>query len=120
MIRWIGLSLVAAASAAGAQQQTQTNCRTDQWGNTNCTTTQSPGINWDILKKPPPTYTPPPMDWGSAIASEQEAKRRKKAESQVAEVSRLLLAGDCAGAERYALTVGNIPLAQQAKDYCAK
>jgi hypothetical protein len=29
-------------------------------------------------------------------------------------------AGDCAGAEKYALKVGNLALAQQVRDYCHK
>jgi hypothetical protein len=29
-------------------------------------------------------------------------------------------AGDCAGAEKYALDAANLELAKQVKDYCAK
>lgn len=32
----------------------------------------------------------------------------------------MIKSGDCAGAEQYALSVGNIALASQVKDYCAK
>lgn len=41
-------------------------------------------------------------------------------EAQAEEAGKMVAAGDCAGAETYALKQGNFALAQQVKDYCSK
>ena len=53
-----------------------------------------------------------------AIASLQRTLDRHQAQS--VEVARIVAAGDCRGAERYALEAGNLVLAKQVKDYCTK
>jgi hypothetical protein len=52
-------------------------------------------------------------------AAEQRAQEAAQlAETQRLEAARLVAAGDCAGAQQYALAQGNFELAQQVKDYC--
>ncbi len=43
-----------------------------------------------------------------------------EARAQTMEAAKMLNAGDCKGAQTYALSVGNLPLATKVKDYCAK
>lgn len=61
----LAAALLAAPAAA---QTTTTQCRTDQWGNTNCTSEKAPGIDWSLGQRqapppsqpaPPPRYLPP-------------------------------------------------------------
>ncbi|MCL6729959.1 hypothetical protein [Sphingomonas hankyongi] len=53
-----------------------------------------------------------------AVDAARQADELHKAQSL--EAAKLVTAGDCAGAQQYALSVGNFVLAQQVKDYCAK
>ena len=70
-----------------------------------------------------------------AAASNDAAKAAAGAQAQAAlgtqqaddlhrfqslEAGKLVAAGDCDGAQRFALAVGNFSLAQQVKNYCAK
>lgn len=52
----------------------------------------------------------------SAVDPIAQALEEHKAQSW--EAAKIAAAGDCAGAEAYALSVGNIVLAKQVKDYC--
>lgn len=52
-----------------------------------------------------------------ALAAQRQADELHRAQSL--EAARMVTAGDCRGAQEYALSVGNFVLAQQIKDYCA-
>ena len=53
----------------------------------------------------------------AAEAAQQADERHKR---QSFEAAKMVSADDCAGAQSYALSVGNLVLAKQVKDYCSK
>lgn len=58
-----------------------------------------------------------PQQQQPAVDPVAQALEEHKAQSW--EAAKMAAAGDCAGAEAYALSVGNLVLAKQVKDYCA-
>lgn len=146
MLKQIALALALLPSAALAQTST-TDCQRDYFGNVHCTTSQQQGVNWGILTQP---QTQPnagqsfmngweqgqrmraQIEQQRAARAQQEAAEQQAANEaaaaqtaqlandQMREAANMIKSGDCAGAEQYALSVGNIALASQVKDYCAK
>lgn len=110
--------------------QSATDCTSDAFGNVHCTTRQQQGLDWGILKPQPNAGDNFARGWqqGQRIRAQIEAQRDRRqeraeaddAQAQAKEVGALLAKGDCNGAADYALSAGNLPLAQQVKDYCAK
>ena len=136
MLRVLVFALALFSSVAMAQTQT-TDCVRDYWGNYKCTSQQQGGVNWGVLQQSPP---PDPgksfmegFERGQRMRTEREqerllAEQRKaqsvraaeveKANSETATASKMIQNGDCDGAKAYALSVGNLVLAKQVKDYC--
>lgn len=136
MFKRMAITLAVLPSVAGAQTST-TDCQRDYFGNVHCTTNGGPAIQ--------PVQ---PIDYGALLRSGQQmvpdyAEQARKAEQlrllqqqqraqeqalasaqaerdQKNEAARLIINGDCAGAERYALSAGNIALAKEVRDYCGK
>lgn len=137
MRRSLILALALTSDSAFAQTQT-TDCYRDYWGNYSCRTQQQSGDHWRVLQTPPPDAGKSFMEGferGQRQRAEMERQRlmalergRQEAEIRAAEEARastrkaseMVMAGDCAGAEAYALSIGNLVLATQVKDFCQK
>lgn len=91
------LVLLCVPAVASAQM---TNCMRDAVGGYSCMTT--------------PTYQQPYVqtDWGAIFAKIRSSKINSR-------VGGMLAKGDCAGAEAYALKVGELGLAQEVRSYCS-
>jgi hypothetical protein len=89
-------------------QVATTNCHSDSLGGVHCTTTTPP----PLVQSYPQTQTVD-QDWGAVFEARRE---RKRAEA----IGKMLARGDCAGAQQYALSKGEIALAAQIRDYCSK
>jgi hypothetical protein len=146
MLSRAAIVLMLAPSIAAAQTQT-TDCTTDYFGNVHCTTRQQSGVNWGLLNTTPSQPNAGQSfingwEQGQRMRAQIEAQRAARAQQQAAEqqaaneasaaqaaqvttdqmheAAHMIKSGDCAGAEQYALSVGNIPLAKEVKDYCSK
>lgn len=53
-----------------------------------------------------------------ATATDPVAQALEQHKAQSWEAAKMVSAGDCPGAESYALSVGNLVLAKEVKDYC--
>lgn len=144
MKRILVATALALSSAAGAQ--TVTDCA-PYLGNVRCTTTQQPQVNWNM--KPTPNagdafneafqrglrerrarelaHQQAQAAQAAAQAAQAQTdalQARQQADelhrTQSLEAAKIVSAGDCAGGQQYALSVGNFTLAQQIKDYCGK
>jgi hypothetical protein len=149
LMRYATLPLALWAVQASAQVNSQTECRTDYFGVVRCQTqsNQTPnpysGLNtnqrpiadsvWDSYNRAAEAAAQ-----RRAIQEQNEAAKAQadaaRAQETVAatvaaeielqklqgrEAAKLVAAGNCAGAESYALSVGNISLAKTVRDYCA-
>lgn len=148
MLSRIATSLLFVPSIAVAQTQT-TDCTRDYFGNLHCTTQTNGGINWGLLNQQPTQPQPNAgqsfmngWEQGQRMRAQIEAQRAARAQQQAAEeaqtiaeaeqrgralaeqqrqtASQMIATGNCNGAEQYALSVSNLDLAKQVKDYCAK
>jgi hypothetical protein len=134
-------------SLAAAQTQT-TDCARDYLGNIHCTTNQQQGINWGLITQYPNAGQSFGNGWNQGqqmraqIEQQRAAQRRAAAEAAAQEAIQrsadeetqaraaaqaqsdhagvMIAGGDCVGAQQYALSVGNIVLAKEVKDFCAK
>ena len=86
--------------------QFSTHCSPDYIGGFRCTTPPPP-----VVMQPLPQTPYVSTDWGAIFQRIRDNRRAK-------EIGRLLAAGDCAGAERYAAQRGELALAVQVRDYC--
>jgi hypothetical protein len=91
-----------------ALQISSTHCSPDYLGGMRCTTNTPP----PLVVQPLPHSGYVDQDWAGAFKALRD---RKRAEA----VGKLLAAGDCAGAEQYALRRGGFALVQTVRDYCA-
>lgn len=82
-----------------------------QISSTDCTPTATGGQHCMTMGGGQTQYVDP--DWGAAFKARRDRKIRQA-------VGKLLANGDCAGAEKYALEKGELELAGQVKDYCAR
>lgn len=109
-----------AVPAAAVAQTTTTNCRVDSYtGAVNCTS----------YTPSPPRPVVEPMDYGKLlgplpdssgmIGAMQDYARREAARERLETASQMVAAGDCAGAQRYALGEGDLALARAIQGYCA-
>lgn len=140
--------IIASAMWAGTAfaQTSTTNCAATM-GGMQCTTQQQPGMDPRLMVSPNPgqTFTDAfqrgmrerqarelaehqaraadeaaqaAAAQTSALQAQQNAEELHKAQSL--EAAKIVSAGDCAGGQQYALSVGNFTLAQQIRDYCGK
>lgn len=99
---------------AAALLQSTTTCTTYVPNQVNCTTqSQRNDMFGDFLKN----YQ---QSSRAATDAQMEAIRRSQRQSEKEAAAHMIINGDCPGAERYALGKGNIALAQEVKDYCAR
>jgi hypothetical protein len=64
---------------------------------------------------------PPPDLQGTPMPADMvQAMRQAAADNRAKEAGKMMAAGDCTGAEAYALKAGDLTLAKQVKDYCGK
>ena len=113
-------------SSSALAQTSTTDCQRDYFGNMHCTTQTQPDLN-----------SASPLDYGKLLQSgenavpsyaEQERQQQQlraartalEAREQTQRPAQMIGAGDCAGAEKYALRAGNLALAQQVREYCQK
>jgi hypothetical protein len=125
MLSRLAIAVLLAPSCALAQNST-TDCQRDYFGNVHCTTQAQPGVS-----------VAPPLDYGKLLQSgenavpsyadqvrqEQQLRAARgalDAREQTQRAAQMIGAGDCAGAEKFALKAGNLALAQQVRDYCQK
>lgn len=112
--------------ASPALGQATTDCTRDYFGNVHCVTNPSSTVSPQA-----------PADYGALLNSgraavpdydqtqQQELQLRVQqalleAQEQSRKAGQMIAKGDCSGAEQYALKKGNIELARQVRDYCAK
>ena len=147
--RYAALSFMLWATGASAQVSSQTECQTDYFGVVRCQTqsnqTQNPysAVNTN-QKSVSDSFWESYNRAATATAQRkalQEQKDAAKAQADAAraqgavaaalaaeielqkqqgrEAGKLVAAGNCPGAESYALSVGNLSLAKTVRDYCS-
>lgn len=106
---------IALALPASAIAQTTTDCTTDYFGNVHCTTNSRSTAPVDYV-----SGLGPLPDAGKAFREGMERGAAMRAQAQSQHVAKMIAAGDCPGAENYALQQGNFDLAKSVRDYCSK
>lgn len=118
----LALFIVALVPSAALGQTVTTNCYTDTVGNTRCTSNgQQPDHSiQDFVNSYREGSQAATNAWGDALRSRRERRAAEEAQDQKQTAARMIIAGDCAGAERYALDKGNFALAREVRDYCGR
>jgi hypothetical protein len=122
-MRIIPFLLLAASAGAARAQTATTDCWQDGFGSTHCTTRGQPQPDHTIqdfvngYQRSSQAATDAQIE---AMRRYREQHRAAVADEQTKVAARMIIDGDCPGAEQYALGAGNIELAREVKDYCAR
>jgi hypothetical protein len=90
-----------------------------QLSTTNCIGTAHGGMNCTTMA--PPSYQAAPTDGDASLGTGLGELLTGTGDRHVKrQIGKMLANGDCAGAEKYALTKGRLDLAQQVRSYCGR